>query len=381
MLSAVENREDPVPILDRVADALETKKSYLFWGLSILFFIVSGLLSFRKVFWNDEMYTLYFSRLNVWPDLWWALRTGGDQLPPGSIILTKASLLLFGENHISVRLPETLGFFLMCFCLYRIVSKRLSPLYGCLAMIFPWLTDAFDYSYEARPYALVLGFSALAFLCWQTLAEGRNRKISLIGLGVSLFGVWMSHYYGILTYFPLVVGEMVRSRPPGRVDIPVWITFFLSLLPLLLFLPLLQGSLSYASTFYSKAGWSDIFNFYQTLLDSTAVPLIFAASFAIFLFGFRNDSETAVHSFKRHELAAAACFVLIPVVAVLGAKLFTGVFVDRYALPAIIGVSILIVVSVSLLQNQKRFALVMLACFLIVFVIRSVSSFSIWTDD
>lgn len=390
MLSEVEEKEQPTDrftekihiFLDRFANVLEANRAYSVAGLCVIFLAATGVLSFRKIFWNDEMYTLYFSRLSIWPDLWWALSTGSDQLPPASILLTKLSRWMFGENHLSIRLPETIGFLVFSLCLYQIVSRRISPAYGLVAMIFPWITPAFSYSYEARPYALVLGFSALSFLCWLSIGEGHNRKRNLLGLGLSLLGTWMSHYYGVVVLFPIVVGELVRTKSIGRLDLPVWIAFFLSLTPLILLLPLLRSSMNYASSFWSKASWSDIFLFYQSLLDSTAVPLIFAIILSVFLFRSRsNKSFNSFSPFRSYELAAVAAFVLIPIVAVTGAKITTGIFVDRYALPSIIGFSILVSMSFRYFLKTTKVAIVLLVCLLAGFMIDTYFSFSRWTDD
>ncbi|MCI0602244.1 glycosyltransferase family 39 protein [bacterium] len=391
MLSEVTEKDQPNrrfsenihPLLDRFGSFLEANRSYFVAGLCVIFFAASGLLSFRKVFWNDEMYTLYFSRLRIWPDLWWALSTGGDQLPPLSILLTKVSSWMFSENHISIRLPETAGFLVMSLCLYRIVSQRITPAYGLVAMVFPWITPAFSYSYEARPYALVLGFSTLSFLCWLSITEDRNRKRNLFVLFLSLLGAWMSHYYGMLVLFPLVVGELVRTRSMGRLDFPVWIAFFLSLTPLILFLPLLRGSLHYATNFWSKANWSDMFLSYQSLLDSAAVPLIFASILTVLFFrtGQNKPSSPTIRNFRPYELAALTAFVLLPVVAVTGAKITTGIFVDRYALSSIIGFSILVALSFWYFLKTTKVAIVVLLCFLTGFIIDTYFSFSRWTDD
>src|SRR6266508_1563014 len=135
---------------------------------------------------NDELYTFYISLLPSHSDIWSALSTGADQIPPFFYMITRASILLFGENHVSIRLPEVLGFWVMSLCLFQFVSKRSSALHGLVAMLFPLVTDAYYYAFEARPYGLVLGFGGTALLCWQAAAEGYYRKLSLMGLALSL---------------------------------------------------------------------------------------------------------------------------------------------------------------------------------------------------
>jgi hypothetical protein len=45
-------------------------------------------------------------------------------------------------------------------------------------MLFPLITNAYPYAYEARPYGLLLGFCGLSLLCWQSAAEGQSRLLS-----------------------------------------------------------------------------------------------------------------------------------------------------------------------------------------------------------
>src|SRR3972149_1994188 len=196
--------------LDYIAEALrnqcERRKLWLLCGFSIVFLISTCWLASRKLMWNDELFTLYISRLPSVSDIWSALSTGADQTPPFFHIITRASFSLFGVNHVSIRLPEVLGFWVMSLCLFQFVSKRSSAIYGFVAMLFPLVTIAYSYAYEARPYGLVLAFSGLPLLCWQSAAEGRYRKLSLIGLALSLAAAVSSHYYAVLLFLPLAVG-------------------------------------------------------------------------------------------------------------------------------------------------------------------------------
>src|SRR5262249_42094692 len=55
----------------------------------------------------------------------------------------------------------------------------------------------------------------------------------------------------------------------------------------------------------------------------------------------RDDIRPPTTRLPIDEIAAAVGFIMIPFVAVIAAKLVTGAFVNRYALPAVIGLSIL----------------------------------------
>ena len=154
-----------------LADRLDARRGWTVAGVSALYLAVTGVIAWNKPLWNDELYTLYIARLPDFSDVWAALSTGAEQTPPFFYVVTRASLALFGPSELSLRLPAVVGFWVMALCLYRFVSNRDSALAGLVAMLFPLVTSAYYYASEARPYALVLGFSGVALLCWQAGAD------------------------------------------------------------------------------------------------------------------------------------------------------------------------------------------------------------------
>ncbi len=348
--------------LDHLAEILkgqfEQRKGWVLWGLSVLYLGITCWLASRKLMWNDELFTFYIARLPSLADIWSALSTGADQIPPFFHILTRTSWPLLGVNHVSVRLPGILGFWVMSLCLFRFVSKRSLALYGFAAMLFPLLTTAYDYAYEARPYGAVLGFSALALLCWQSVADGYRRKLWLAGLSVSVAAAISSHYYAVLVLFPLAVGEMVRSFSQRHLDLAVWGAFVIGVTPLLLFLPLIEAARAYSAHFWAQPRWGSIAEFYYFLLIPAAFPL---AAILIFAGVYRTPSpprfNRADHPSRPtppvHEIAAALGFVVMPAIAVILAKLVTGGFTYRYALPSVIGVSVLLAVGAYRLFSTR----------------------------
>ena len=139
--------------------------------------IATFVVAARRPLWNDELYTYHFARVPDLADLWRALQTGADQSPPLAYLLTRASLDLFGTSAVAIRLPEVVGFFVFSVCMYVFVARRTNELYGVIAMLLPSLTAAYYYASEARAYALVLAFGALALVCWQLATEGVRRRI------------------------------------------------------------------------------------------------------------------------------------------------------------------------------------------------------------
>ncbi len=354
---------------ESLSGKLEKSKFLLIGGFTVLYFVPTYVLAVRKLMWNDELYTHYIARLPTMADVWAALMAGGEQTPPFFYILTRASFALFGVNNLALRLPEILGFWVMSLCLFIFVARRTSNFYGLAAAIFPLLTSAYYYANDARPYGLVLGFSALALLCWQSATLNRFRPLSLICLALSFAAALSSHYYGIFLLVPLALGEAVRTLARRRVDVAVWIALGLALTPLVWHLPLIRQAKAYSGAFWSPPQWVNIPDFYSFLLAPTVLPLaamlFLAAIYAtIFHDDARAPSLAAPSSPPVHEIAAACGFIMIPLVCVFLAKFATGAFTNRYALPAVIGFGALVAFIVAkIFNNHALMAMAMVICF------------------
>ena len=128
----------------------------------------------------------------------------GDFKPGFYIYATSLSFLVFGESHLTTRLPATLFLALAMAVVYILLTKYFSPVCGIIAVAMlgfePWLNH---YSHIA------FGLSAIPFL-----------------LGLSLF-FWLEavkgkHYY----YFPLSAlffSITFYSYPPARLFVPMFV--------------------------------------------------------------------------------------------------------------------------------------------------------------
>ena len=354
-------------------------------AVSAIYYAALCILAAEKVLHNDELFTFYIARLPHLSDVWKALLTGAEQTPPFFYVVTRTFLGLFGVTNLSIRLPEIIGVWLMGVCLLVFVTKRSTFLYGLVALLFPLVTEAFPYAANARAYALVLGFSALALLCWQWAAEGRRRGLALAGLAASVAAAVSSHYYAVLILFPLALGELVRSINRKRIDTAIWVSLGLSLTPLLLFLPLIESARSFAPHFWAKPHWTSMFNFYNHfLLPPAVLPLALILVLVMVYAAFRPASRNSnlLLKFPAHELAAVLGFVLIPVVGVILAKTVIGAYDDRYAFPAVIGFSIVVAWGLyCAFDRSPAMALVVSAMLFGIFIAKGVRTYQRTRED
>ena len=220
-----------------LSQSLERHKRVVLAVFSIAYFALTFYRASRKLFWFDELFTVYLSRLPDFRSLWRFLLNSVD-FQVVLLLLTRFSEHIFGEGHIAIRLPAILGFWVFCLCLFRFVSLRLSVLSASVSLLFPLVTGAYFYAYEARAYGIVLGFCGIALVSWQAAAENTApRGWWLSALGGSLACALLTHSYSFLIFAPIVLGELWRTTSRRRLDWPVWTTIAVSSLALLTSIP------------------------------------------------------------------------------------------------------------------------------------------------
>lgn len=336
----------------------------VYTAFSVLYLVPTIWLCRFKLIWEDEFLTYYLARTPDWHSLLQAMLTGADQTPPPVFYLTHWLLHIFGNSHLVLRLPALVGFWLLCICAYEIVRSLVNPSWAIVAMLFPLTTDLYRYASQARGYGLVMGFTALAVLCWLNVTENRHRKVFLPLLALSLTAAVSSHYYAVLIAFSLGIGELVRSRTMRRLDPGVWIALAFTVLPILVFLPILHNASKYSATFWGTPVWSDALLFYPSELGLGIY--VAAGLLAVALtFGFSLSGSSAVEnkwvqqtcSLKRWQATALCLVAAIPILAMILAKFVTHAFTNRYAISAAVGITVLSVFLVSRLAPRHLAAL------------------------
>jgi hypothetical protein len=354
-----------------------------FWAVlvfSALYLPGAGILAWHKPLWHDETVTHSLARLHGPSAIWSALRTGSDLNPPLYHVAAHVSQALFGDSAAALRLPSILGFWLMCVCLFRSVGRWCSPVYAWSALLWPLVTGAYEYAYEARPYGLLLGWSGLAFLCWQSATGRGRRSLALPGLALALGAAVCTHFYAVLVFLPLVLGELARSLSHRRLDAPVWISLGAGLMPLAFLLPLIEQARARAPHFWAKPTLSAVPSFYDFLLTAAIPPaVVFLGLLALGRERVPSEGDAGdrqpVDAPPRHEVVAAVAFAALPAFAVVLAVLTRGAYAARYALPAVIGFGVLLpLVSSRIARGRPALGFALVAVLVGGFLFREAQS-------
>ena len=352
------------------ARLLEERPVAAWCAFSVFYFGAAAWRASRKPFWFDELVTLHICRLPSMGQVWAAFEEGAEAMPPLLHLLTRASIAVFGEGHISVRAPSMLGVWLACLCLYRFVRRHCPAVYGWVAAstmaLFMGLST---YSEEARSYGLLMGFTGLALLCWQS-AAGPRRRLWLCGLAASVAAAIFSHSMAVMVVAVLGLGELARAYMRRKLDWPVLAALLVGGSVILFLIPAgMAGAAAYSGNLWSRPGLVRIPGAYRFLFEPLAVPLSLALVLAGIWWSLRAPNRPApadapLWRMPPAEAAMAAALLLLPVLTSL-AGLLAGAFTPRYTLPALAGFCILgAYLSRSVEPAGRTLAVLVVAVFL-----------------
>lgn len=337
------------------------------WVIAVLLIAdISGVMAAiaaQRPFWFDEFFTYYVSRLESMSAVWDALRHGADLNPPLFYVATRFWHSLFGVSELTTRLPAILGFVTMQVGIYIFVARFGSRLAGMAAMAFPLVTGAFYYSYEARAYGMELGLVMLAAVAWQSAAGGHRRTLALPALCLCLAGALLSHCYSVLAVSSFGIAECVRSVRRRRVDWPMIFALGIPCLAVLTYLPLLSAV--QADPFDNVVFRATIRASLEMILAPAWWPILFVLIVASLPTG-NPTSGGETHRPTPEEFVLLAGFVAAPVFGWLLASGYTKIFMERYGLAAILGLSALLGILVTAVARRSRPRAVAVLCILLV---------------
>lgn len=299
--------------------------------------------------WFDEFLTISISRLPSWAEIWKAMPADGQ--PPLQYLLTRISIHLFGLGSLAVRLPELLAFTVAGILIYRIVRRHSTPVEALFATdILLSSIGALSEAATARPYALLMAFTAFTFACWQSAASRHSKRLlPLCGVAIGIAGAILSHHFGIFHVgFFLIAGELTRLVRRRRLDWGMIAAGAAGLSALIVTLPLIHRShdllgvaILHSTNYWGRPKAIDLPSGYVFL---TGLAPLFLLIPALALRPRKDQASLRSESpepIPPHEWAAAATLALLLPILLLISELATGYFQIRYAIGAAVGLAIL----------------------------------------
>ncbi len=292
--------------------------------------------------WFDEMLTFYIARQGSVREIVQSIH--GDGNPPLIYLLAGASLRLVPNTELALRIPSMGGFMLAMVTAYLFVRRRLGVVAAVFALLALGTSPAVYFGSEARPYALLLGFTGLALVSWQAAvgADGRGRMAALAGVAIGVAGAVSSHYYGVFHVgAPLLCGEAVRLVRRRKPDWPLYLACAAGLTMLLTLIPFARVTyqltgvyVRQSANFWAKPELSDVVSYFGVI--GWWVPVIACAV----LWAIPRGGEKR-WGLPIHETAAVVGLTLLVVIMMAITRVTSGYFQERYAIGSAIGAAIL----------------------------------------
>jgi hypothetical protein len=312
-------------------------------------------LSSEKPITYNEFFTFDIASLPTFTAIFSALAGGIDNHPPLLYFATHVITAVFGKSALAIRLPSIAAYYVACVSLFALARYNMPTWCAALALWLPATSRTFLYAYEARPYAFVLAFGALAILCWQRYsATGRNRFAA--GLAISLIAAGASHFYGVLVFLPVAVAETVSSLERRHVDGKlIAVVCAAAAISVAIDLPIARTISAFVTLFPEKLSLRSFYQAYNSNLGgiNAIAPAVIVGSSLLY----------AMRSSRRHaavalifipEVAAGVSLICLPI-AGAGLSWVTGsAYADRYIIASMLGVGVLVPQVVSHCLNAEQ---------------------------
>ena len=342
---------------ERIWSAVNRNPGWTLASILALYLAVACGQAATKLLWCDELITLAIARQGSLAAIWRALASGADPNPPLSHWLVLQSTRALGQSALAVRLPAILCVLLAIVSLWALLRRWVAPGYAAIGVLAFMTTRGFDYAYDARSYASLMGFSMASLALWLAACDapetGRRwppqngvRLAALTGMVAALALGLSSNYYGALAFFPIALGEAVRTSRIRRLEPGTWLAMAAAALPLRSFLPLIRHNLAeFGPHAWNRPRAGMIAESYLVLVEGILWPVLGLALYAAWK-RFRrpaaspDPSSPAGRALQPHETAALAVLLLYPILGFLIALLGHAMISPRCVVPVCCGFGI-----------------------------------------
>ena len=351
----------PASIAIRLWSAINRRPGATLLGVAGFYLAIACAQAATKLLWTDELITLAIARQGSLAAIWRALAAGADPNPPLTHWLVLQSICALGQSALAVRLPAILCVLLALVCVWAILRRWVAPGFaaaGCLAFM---ATRGFDYAYDARSYAPLMGFTMASLACWLTACDHQEsprdwppqnlpRLTALAGMAAALALGLSSNYYGVLAFLPIAAGEIVRTARMRRIEPGTWLAMVAAALPLLAFRPLIRHNLAeFGPHAWNRPQPGMIVSSYLELVEGVFWPVLGFAFYAVWKYRRARSIEPAAPSAaprapstppggpQPHESSALLVLLLYPILGYLIALAGHGMISPRCVVPVCCG--------------------------------------------
>jgi len=329
------------------------------WGLALLVLtiVVSLLWSSNSLLSGDEYFSLWTDRLSTLAQIAHVQRTSPVSIDPLLYhVASHIAVRIFGARPFAIRLPSLVGFLIMQVGLYFFVRRITSKGAAILALAFPALTSTLFYSFDGRPYGMLLGFWTLTMVSWQAVVRRESRRTAwLITLAIAIALTVNLHYFGVLIFVPLSIAEFYRSMRRRSIDIPVLSAIVVGATGVVGIFPFLKAANAFRAHYCCHAiGAGDIREAYLSMFPhfrgtriETLSDVILLIAGLLIIWSCLLQLRRGLIQLPGAEAAFLFALVLLPLLGYILAMITTKVMEPRYVIGAFPALSALVAISLG----------------------------------
>ncbi len=366
---------------------LSRKTIVYFWSVLVATAALSIFYAYVRPFWADELIEFYTdSKPSVAAINYGQLHAPVSLEPPAFHFVFHFFTHLFHSPELTFRLPAVLALLVTEICVF-FIALRLTrkQAVAAWAIVLPLWLASFDYGHEARIYSVLIACMAVALLSWQwSTSETVKRSLAIVGIFISLAIGVLTHYFALFSTLAIWAGELVRSYQRRRLDKGVLTALVLAPALFVFNIPYERALAPVRVHYYDlgETSWRNLPITYAFLVHGMSVfaltprKLLFLSAlyFVLFLVFAVRYGKLIWSRWKTRPVwveAAVLATALLPFLDLVVAQV-TRSYVPRYALPAVVGIAILVPSVLELYRFFRRGREVLL---ILLFVFGCVNAF------
>ncbi len=322
------------------------------------------IISPKKYFWNDELYSYYFIADQSFSHMLVAFNDKINNTPILYFLLGWIWARFFGAGELSLRLFSCLGICFACFTVWITLRRTYRLLPSAFGVLTVFCTSGIilEQNAEARMYGLFLAVCSFGLLQFDTLNRTEKQsRWNLLGNILIHAAIVHTHLFGIFYSSAIFLTQLIWDAYCKVFRTQIYLSIALGFLSLIFYIPtfLIQADAGKPRTWIPIPALNHLISlmnlnsssFFQARVLSW---LILTVAILFLLNSFKQNSSNLNHeNFPNQKnleiplLLIALSFLLVPIFVWVVSRTVRPIFVERYLIPSCLSWVILIAFASS----------------------------------
>jgi len=324
------------------------------------------LISSKKYFWNDELYSFYLLSDESFFHMLYAFSNKINNTPPLYFIIGWIWAKIFGASELSLRLFSALGIASSSIILWLILRRVFGFWASSTAVIivFCFSNEIIDQIAEARMYGLLLFVCTLGFFDFYSLITNNNdSKKTYIQSFLIHSIIVLTHIFGIVYSAIILFSLLLKDKSFNSFRPKLYLSIITGWLTLIPYIPTFfrQADAYVPRGWIPLKGFGYLIDFYSIYSFSILTSIVLFLGLVFLIIKSFKDRAKQEYSNgkiikKNHEakdfFIVLSTFLMILPVVVWGFSYFVKpIFVHRFLIPVVVSWVIILAYLISELLN------------------------------